>query len=170
MYLTDIFKVVSMQIGFNLLCYRSILFWLISRFCFTPNFFTIFAFQEKPLPNQIYRLNKIYFFRSNLLATLWPVWTNCVKTLYCRFQWNLERSAAATGIVFYKKSCPLKFCCIHEKAPILEPETLLNIKKRLRDIFFPVNIAKFLRTVFLKNICKWLIFGIKISSNTISVT
>ena len=35
--------------------------------------------------------------------------------------------------------------------------TLLFTKKRLQHRYFPVNIAKFLRTAFLKNIWKWFL-------------
>ena len=60
------------------------------------------------------------------------------------------------------KSCLSKFRNIHKKAPVLE--SLFNkslkacnfSKKRIRHRCFPVNTAKFSRTIILKNICKRL--------------
>ena len=67
--------------------------------------------------------------------------------------------------VLYKKSCSKKICNIQGKTP--ELESLFNkaaglkaynfIKKRLQLSCFPLNIAKFLRTPILKNICKRLL-------------
>ena len=63
-------------------------------------------------------------------------------------------------VVFCKKLLFVKLCNIHMKTPVLK--SLLNfIKKRLQHRCFPVNIAKFLSTSILKNICvrlllKWL--------------
>ena len=64
--------------------------------------------------------------------------------------------------MFYQKSCSLKFRNIQRKTP--ELESLFNkvaglevwdfIKKRLQLSCFPLNIAKFLRTPILKNICE----------------
>ena len=67
--------------------------------------------------------------------------------------------------VFYKKKLFLNFCNINRKTPLLE--TLFNkvadlqapnfIKKRPQHRCFPANIAKFLRTVILKNIIERLL-------------
>ena len=51
-----------------------------------------------------------------------------------------------------------KHLCWNLKA--LRPATLL--KKRLQHRCFPVNIAKFLRTPTLKNICKRLLLSIRL--------
>ena len=50
-------------------------------------------------------------------------------------------------------------CNIHRKTPMLE--SILN-KKRLQHRCFFVNIVKFLRTPFLKNICLWLLLWVAI--------
>ena len=63
-----------------------------------------------------------------------------------------------------KKAVPEKFRNIDRKAPELEslfnkgrlPATLL--KRDSNTV--PVNIAKFLRTSILKNICKWLLLSL----------
>ena len=65
---------------------------------------------------------------------------------------------AATGDVLHK-TCSEKFRYIHRETPVLE--FLFNkvvdvqacnfIKNRLQHRYFPVNIAQFLRTTFLKN-------------------
>ena len=74
--------------------------------------------------------------------------------------------------VLNKKNYLLKFCNIHRKPPVLK--SLLEqgwnkvkdckacnfIKKRLQHRCFPVNIAKFLVTPDLKNICIWLLLKI----------
>ena len=39
-------------------------------------------------------------------------------------------------------------------------ETCNFITKRLQHSCFPVDIAKFLRTPILKNICEWLLLGV----------
>ena len=64
-------------------------------------------------------------------------------------------------MVFYKKSSPKKFHNIHWKKSMLE--SLFNklaglkgcnfIKKTLQQRYFSVNIANFLRTAILKNMC-----------------
>ena len=66
--------------------------------------------------------------------------------------------------VFNKKGCSYKFRNIHREAHA--SEFFLNknaglqswnfIKKRFQHRFFPVNIAKFLRTPIFENICKRL--------------
>ena len=64
--------------------------------------------------------------------------------------------------VFYKKSCSSKFCNIYGKHLCwsllkLQVSQACNfIKKRLHNSFFPVSIAKFLRTAILKSIYKRL--------------
>ena len=68
--------------------------------------------------------------------------------------------------LFYKKSCPEKFCNIHMKTPVLE--SLFNkvgglcsfIKKGLQRRCFPANIANFLRTAILKNVCERLLLNL----------
>ena len=80
--------------------------------------------------------------------------------------------------MFCKKRCSSKFCNIHRKTPVLE--SLFNkvegqacnfIEKRLQHRCFPVNIAKFLKTPILKNICErlLLIFDKDLNSFLISV-
>ena len=69
--------------------------------------------------------------------------------------------------VFYKKAVLNNFAMFTKKTPLLEPlfskvavlrpEALQFIKKRLQQKHFLVNIAKFLRTPILKNICKQLL-------------
>ena len=57
--------------------------------------------------------------------------------------------------VFYEKSCSQKFHTIHRKTPV--PESLFNkveLKKRLWHRCFPVNFAKFLRTLLGDCFCK----------------
>ena len=76
----------------------------------------------------------------------------------------IEEAKAATGDAL-QKSCSSKFNNIHRKTFVLE--SFLNkitglqaynfTKKRLQHTYFPVNIAKLLRTPILKNICEWLI-------------
>ena len=66
--------------------------------------------------------------------------------------------------VFCEKRCSYEFRNIHRKATVLDSlftkvaglKVCSFIKKRLQHRCFPVNIAKFLRTPILKNICKWL--------------
>ena len=43
------------------------------------------------------------------------------------------------------------------------------IKKRLQHMYFPVNIAKFLRTPILKNICEWLLLFLEQDSFSLKV-
>ena len=70
--------------------------------------------------------------------------------------------------VFYKRSCSQKFRNIQRKIPDLESlfnkaagrEAFNFIKKRLQLRCFPLNIAKFLRTPFLKNICERLLLRV----------
>ena len=45
---------------------------------------------------------------------------------------------------------------------LIKFETCNAVKKRLQLRCFPVNIAKFLRTPILKNICKWLLLSVSI--------
>ena len=69
--------------------------------------------------------------------------------------------------VFCKKSCSQKFRKIHRKnlcqslffnkVTGLRPVTLL--KKRLLHSYFPVNVAKFLRTPFLQNTSRRLLLN-----------
>ena len=78
------------------------------------------------------------------------------------FHNNLQKQPSE---VFYKKGFPKKFRNIHRKTPVLA--SLFNkvsgfqgcnvIKKRLQNRCFPVNIANFLRTTILKNICERLL-------------
>ena len=66
---------------------------------------------------------------------------------------------------FCKKMCSWKFHKIHRKTPV--PETFFNkvaglrpatlLKKRLWHRCFPVNFAKFLRTIFLTERLRWLL-------------
>ena len=59
--------------------------------------------------------------------------------------------------VFYKKSCSLKFININWKTPVFESQVFLTatLLKRGSNIgFFPLNIAKFLRTPILQNTCE----------------
>ena len=72
----------------------------------------------------------------------------------------------------FQNSRSQKFRNIYRKTAILD--SLFNkvaglkvcnfIKKRLRHWYFPVNIAKFLRTPILKNIFKWLLLKIEMNS------
>ena len=65
------------------------------------------------------------------------------------------------------KNLFLKCCSIHRKTPVLESilNTVAGLKtynfilKRLQHRYFPVNIAKFLRTSVLKNICEQLLLN-----------
>ena len=57
--------------------------------------------------------------------------------------------------VFCKKSCSLKFRNIYRKTPVLD-ESLFN-KVALVERCFPVNMAIFVRTPILKNICERLL-------------
>ena len=57
------------------------------------------------------------------------------KGVIRNFTTNSQENTCAT--VFFKQSCKLR------------PDTLL--KKRLRHSYFPVNLAKFLRSPFLEN-------------------
>ena len=66
---------------------------------------------------------------------------------------------AATGGVLYKKLF-LRISQYSQEATVLESlfsKGLQFIKKRLWYRCFPVDIAKILRTTFLKNICKPLL-------------
>ena len=64
--------------------------------------------------------------------------------------------------------CSSKFCNIQRKTP--ELDSLFNkvasleacdlIKKRLQLSCFPLNIAKFLRTPILKNICERMLLRV----------
>ena len=55
--------------------------------------------------------------------------------------------------VFYKNACSEQFCNFTGK----HLKACNFIKKRLQRKFFPVNIAKFLRTPILENICEQLL-------------
>ena len=67
--------------------------------------------------------------------------------------------------VFY--ICSWKFRIIHKKTPVLEPlfnkvagaQAYKFIKKRRQHMCFSANIAKFLRTSILKNICERLLLN-----------
>ena len=56
--------------------------------------------------------------------------------------------------MFYKKAAFKNFAILTGKNTF-RPATF--IKERLQHRYFPVNIAKFLRTPILKNICKRLL-------------
>ena len=72
--------------------------------------------------------------------------------------------------VFYNKRCSSKFCKIHRKIPGFKPAALL--KRRLWHRCFPMNFAKFPRTLFyrkppdycfclyFKNSNLWWLFGV----------
>ena len=70
--------------------------------------------------------------------------------------------------MFRENSCSSEFCNIRSKIPVLESlfskvadlQACNFIKKRLRQMYFPVNIEKFLRTPSLKNICERLLLKI----------
>ena len=79
--------------------------------------------------------------------------------------------------VFYRKSCSEEFCNIRRKTSVLESlfdslagfKTCNFLKKRLQQKCFPVNIAKFLKTLILIKICKqqllpFMLFTVNISS------
>ena len=57
--------------------------------------------------------------------------------------------------VFYENNCSSKFRNIHRKTPVLES----LFKKRLQRRFFSANIAKFIRTPIMKNICERLLLN-----------
>ena len=57
--------------------------------------------------------------------------------------------------VFYKKAVLKCFWNIYKKIPVLK--SLFNFIKKLQHRCFTVNIAKFLRTSILKNICERLL-------------
>ena len=67
--------------------------------------------------------------------------------------------------VFYRKSCSYKSRNIHRKTPVLgSPFNRLAglkacnfLKKRLRHRCFPVDFAKFLKTLILMKICEQLL-------------
>ena len=67
--------------------------------------------------------------------------------------------------VFCEKSCSGKFCNIHRKAPVLESlfhkvvglQVCNFIKQKLQHRCFLCNLAKFVRTSILKNICERLL-------------
>ena len=73
--------------------------------------------------------------------------------------------------VFYKRKCTLKFCNIHRKTPVLCNKGTCVIKatllagnfltKTLPHKYFTVlgNIAKFLKTYILKEICERLLLN-----------
>ena len=66
---------------------------------------------------------------------------------------------------FHQNNCSLKFSNIYRKTPGLESlfnkvaglEARKSIKRRLQDKCFPVNIAKFLKTVFSIEHIWWLL-------------
>ena len=84
---------------------------------------------------------------------------------YCYKTLQLRRYSRSWLRLCYKKKVFLKFRNFHRKTLVLE--SLFNkaaglkacnfIKKRLQHRCFPVNIAKFLRTFILKNICERLL-------------
>ena len=75
-----------------------------------------------------------------------------------------------------KKSCFYKFRKILKKTPLSE-RLFFNqvtglkffnfIKKMLQNKCFPGNITKFKRTIFLKNICEWLLLTSVVSPGLI---
>ena len=64
--------------------------------------------------------------------------------------------------MFCKKSCSKEFRNIYRKTPVLEFlfNKVAGLKDRLQHRSFPVNIAKFLRTPILKNICEQLLLSL----------
>ena len=89
--------------------------------------------------------------------------------LFKNFQISSILSEAATRGSLYKKLL-LKFHKIHRKFTCprasflikLKAEACNFIKKRLWHKSFPVNIANFLRTLILKNICKQLLLQVDV--------
>ena len=90
---------------------------------------------------------------------------NPVKCIWSWHYNTIEHFQKQPPEVFRKKSYSQKFRNIHKKTPVFE--SLFNkvtgfqvsniITKRLQHRNFPVNIAKFLRTTILKNICEQLL-------------
>ena len=78
--------------------------------------------------------------------------------------------------VLYRKSCYWKFRNIHRKTPVLESvfnrlagfKTCNFLKKRLRHRCFPVDIAKFLKTLILTKICEQLVLSFLLLTVNIS--
>ena len=62
--------------------------------------------------------------------------------------------------VFYKKNCSQKCCWIYRKTPVsvsFFKWSCRPLKRRLQHKCFPVNFAKFLRTLILCNMCERLL-------------
>ena len=76
-----------------------------------------------------------------------------------RFMWLILDEFRSSHQRCSQKSCSQKFCNIHWKTPVLA--SLFN-KKRLQHRCFSINIAKFLRTPTLKNICEQLLLWVAI--------
>ena len=85
--------------------------------------------------------------------------------IYWLFEFVSRLPEAATRGVLLKKGVlkrianltgkHLFWSFFFNKAAGLRPTTLL--KKRLQHRYFPMKVAKFLRTPILKNICQWLL-------------
>ena len=85
-----------------------------------------------------------------------------IIVFFAKFGWSkLRLITCSTNIKkqsfadVFQNRCSQKFLNIHRKTPVLE-----FFKKRLQHRCFPVNIAKFLRTVFLMEHLRWQLLNI----------
>ena len=77
---------------------------------------------------------------------------------------SINKAVLKNFVIFTRKS--LCWSLIFNKVASVRPATL--VKKRFHHRCFPVNIAKFLRTLILKNICKRLHLNSRITLTTMS--
>ena len=82
-------------------------------------------------------------------------WSEYAKKEY--WEWLVfQKSDAVVQRCSVKKEF-LKFYNIHRETPVLESVLNKFAGLWLKHRCFPVNIAKFWRTLILKNICEWLL-------------
>ena len=108
--------------------------------------------EEELLPKKVKKCSNFSIFKS-------------MSCLVKRNSNNNKYSSEGVQRCSIKQSLSEKLCSIHKKTPVLE--SLFNkvaslkawnfIKKRLQQRYFPVNVAKLLRTSILKNMFEWLL-------------
>ena len=108
------------------------------------------------LPRGIcYFINLISFNDASPRACLREYfWTYCITN---RRRYSLKIAVLTDFTIFTRHHLCWSF--LFKKVAALHPRNL--IKKRLQHRCFPVDIAKFLRTPILKNICKRLLLILK---------
>ena len=92
-------------------------------------------------------------------------WTDFTPLIYFYLLSVLYWVQKKAPEVFFKKRCSLKLRNISRKTPVLgsvfnkvaDLQNCKYIKKRLQHRCFERNLRKFLRTIFLKNICERLL-------------